>query len=283
MANKVIFSIQTQLEMEGRQLKGLTPNKDGVFTGIPLTVLGTHSRNMVNYDKSSMLQCITDPHSNIAQAVTEGNLEGEWGHPMLDNDKSINRLLRIERTLVSHRIIKLYGVDDPSTGLTIVYGDIKPYGPYGKYLKDSFEDPTINTAFSLRSAAIKTSVQDGITYKRVLALVTFDAVGTPGFLRASKRYRDINALESLDNSKAIEQIVKDGDVEIEVTKDQFMKARESVTKEAGLETIITDQRVLDAFCCDKVTVKDTVLSRSNGCFFDGGKKVSIFDKCFSMI
>lgn len=280
MASNVIFSIETQVEMEGRQLKAIKPNKDGVYTGIPLTVLGTNSRNMVNYDTQSVIQCLTDPKGRFAANIATGDMEGEWGHPFLSGDKTIDRLLHIERTRVSHRIVKVYGKKDDSTGLTMIYGDIKPFGPYGEYLKKSFEDPTQNTSFSLRSAAIKTGVENGITNKRMLALVTFDAVDGPGFLRASKRFRDPEA--SNENLQIISEESKKLDASIECTKEQFLKTQKSL-KDAGVESVVlTDQRVLDAFCCDKVTIVNRAVSRLKGNYFSDGEQVSVFDMCFGV-
>ena len=48
MDKQVVFSISTQLEMEGRQLQAIKPDKNGVYKGIPLTVIGVASRNRVD-------------------------------------------------------------------------------------------------------------------------------------------------------------------------------------------------------------------------------------------
>ena len=76
MAENVIFSISTEMEMEGRQLKAVHPNKDGVFTGIPLTVIGCNSRNNVNYERESVLKCLTDENSRFAANIKTGDMEG---------------------------------------------------------------------------------------------------------------------------------------------------------------------------------------------------------------
>ena len=279
MAGNVVFSISTELEMDGRQLKSVKPNKDGIYTGIPLTVIGCNSRNNVNYEKESVLRCITDAQSRFCANVKTGDMEGEWGHPLLEGENCLSRLLYIDRTRVSHFFTRVYGKEE--NGITIIYGDVKPFGPYKQCLIDSFEDPTRNTSFSLRSAA-KPIGQDasGIVQKKMIALVTFDAVDGPGFLMASKRYRDpalaTESFKPIVSDKAIQ-------VDFSVEKKQFLDLVEQ-HKTAGLESMeIFDQRVLDAFGCDKVTIKEriTVKPVGHNQFVDAsGKNISVFDSCF---
>lgn len=280
--NNVVFSISTQMEMEGRKLKALKPNKDGVYTGIPLTVIGCDSRNNCSYEKNSVLQCITDMKSRFAANVSTGDMEGEWGHPFLAGDHSLDRLLYIDRTRVSHFFTKVYGVDC-GNNIIMIYGDVKPFGPYGEYLEKSFQDGMRNTSFSLRSAAQKTGVKNGITQKRMLSLVTFDAVDGPGFLKASKRFRDPNvATESYGIALDATRKFDVRDIEVSASKEQFLQTQEKL-QSVGQESIITDQRILDAFMCDKITLRDTVLTRgaSPKLFANNGKNVSLFDMCFS--
>lgn len=257
MSSNVVFSISTEMEMEGRQLKAVKPNKDGIYEGIPLAVLGCKSRNNVTYETDSVISCLTDGSGRFASNVATGDMEGEWGHPFLHGDATLDRLLYIDRTRLSHYFTKVYGkkTDD---GLIMIYGDVKPFGPYGQYLKESFEDPNRNTSFSLRSAAVKTGVSNGVTNKKMLALITFDAVDGPGFLKASKRFRDPDvATESLGLDL---DPYRGYDVEIPVDREKFMHAQESL-KTAGLESLITSQAILDAFQCDKVIIREKIYAK----------------------
>lgn len=277
MADNVIFSISTEMEMEGRALKAIKPDKDGIYRGIPLTVIGVNSRNNVNYEKESVMQCLTDAQSRFAANVKTGDMEGEWGHPFLQGEKCLDRLLWIDRARVSHYFTRVYGKEE--NGIIIVYGDVKPFGPFKQSLIDSFEDPNRNTSFSLRSAAVKTG-QDaaGIVQKRMLALVTFDAVDGPGFLMASKRFQDkAVATESMQVTLKPKIL----NVDFSVNRKQFMDATE-YRKAAGMESIVLDQRVLDAFGCDKITIKEKVVSYAGHNQFvdDKGVNTSLFDACF---
>ena len=277
MAENVIFSISTEMEMEGRSLKAIKPDKDGVYKGIPLTVIGVNSRNNVNYTKESVLHCLTDTNSRFAANIKTGDMEGEWGHPFLEGKESLGRLLYIDRARVSHYFTKVYGKEE--NGIIIVYGDVKPFGPFKQNLIDSFEDPNRNTSFSLRSAAVPIG-QDaaGITQKRMLALVTFDAVDGPGFLMASKRFQDKSVATAGMSVRLKPGILN---VDFSVNRTQFLDAQE-YRKASGMESVILDQRVLDAFGCDKLTVKETVIKAvGHKQFVDAaGKNVSLFDTCF---
>ena len=259
MANNIVFSVSTEMEMEGRQLKAVKPNKDGIYTGIPLTVIGCNSRNNVSYEKQSVLKCLTDVTSRFAANVQSGDMEGEWGHPLLgdgDSNATLNRLLYIDRTRLSHYFTRIYG-KDMGDGIIMIYGDVKPFGPYGQYLKDSFEDPRRNTSFSLRSAALKTGVADGIVQKKMISMVTFDAVDGPGFLKASKRFRDLDvATESLGIDL---DPMRGYNVDLTVSKEEYLKTVRAM-ESAGMESIIENQAVLDAFNCDKVKIKEKYYS-----------------------
>ena len=222
-------------------------------------------------------------HKRTSFDVGAGDIKvftaGEWGHPLLTGGNCLERLLHIERTRVSHFFTRVYGKEE--NGLIIIYGDVKPFGPFKQCLIDSFEDPTRNTSFSLRSAAKPIGQSaDGIVQKRMIALVTFDAVDGPGFLMASKRFRDPDvATESL-HPHVSDNIIQ---VDFSVNKKQFLDSVE-YRKAAGFESFeVLDQRVLDAFGCDKVTIKETTTLTAvghNQFVNEAGKNVSLFDACF---
>lgn len=276
--NKVIFEVATELEMNGRQLKALKPDKDGIYKGIPLTVIGQKSRNNVYYDPQSVIQCMTDPNSRFVMNLKSGDLEGEWGHPLLsskDPNEIVGRLLYLDRKCVSHHFTRVYA-EDIGGGKYIVYGDVKPSGPYGKTLSENFQDPTRNVSFSLRSATTVTGQRDGITFKKMLVLFTFDAVDGPGYAEACKRYQHAG-VEGLETSFGDDGAC----VEYSASKKDFLSALESF-KLAGHESKIVDQRILDVFGCDEVVVKDRVLRRigPSGYANPDGTRVSLFDHAF---
>lgn len=278
MDNSVVFSISTDLEFRGRQLKSVKPDKDGVYKGIPLTVIGLNSRNGVNYRRESVISCLTDPKSRFVMNLKSGDLEGERGHPFLgvDPKAAVARLLYLDRTKISHYITRVYTSPlDANSDSIIVYGDIVPSGPYGEYLKQDFEDPKRNASFSLRAATQIIRKSNGVTYKEMLAMFTFDSVDGPGYVECSKRFQD-PAFESLGIN------VSKNNIDINVNKEQFLNVTKSFEM-TGQESKIIDQRVLDAFGCDEVVIKEKVLRKVKGGFIDQtGARVSLFDQAFGL-
>jgi hypothetical protein len=199
------FSVSIEQTLDNRTLKAHKPDKDGIYRGIPVCVLGKPSRNRKTYDVASVLNGITNPNSAFNIALREGSLEGEWRHPTvmpgLTKEELIVTLMLIRRELVSHYFVKVYSKTTRDQKFTIVYADLVPFGPMGEWLKASLEDPKRNTNFSMR-AVVNERGDDGMgnDCRTVLALVTFDAVGSSGYGEASKRYALEGGLEGLDTS-----------------------------------------------------------------------------------
>ena len=112
MNNKSLaFSVQTMQTVLGNGLKSIKPDKDGVFKGVPLAVIGKPSRNNVIYDQNSFIESITNPNTRFYKSLVEGGLEGEWGHPTnigLNNKDAIMRTMQIDGSRVSHYFTKVY-------------------------------------------------------------------------------------------------------------------------------------------------------------------------------
>ena len=233
------FSIQTMQTMNGGSLKALTPDKDGFYNNIPLMVIGKPSRNKVLYEPSSVQASMADPKSNFYKNLAEGNLKGEWGHPlpMSTKEATIIRTLRIYEPNVSHYFRRIY--TDRVGEYTIIYGDVKPCGPMGKYLTESFQDPNRNTSFSIRTlCSAPRMLPGGIQQKSIVAMSTIDAVSGPGFEEASKRY-----------AVGYESFTKD--IATFTTKDLFESS--AMLDGLGFEAIHC-QEILDRLESDKVTI-----------------------------
>lgn len=91
----------------------------------------------------------------------------------------------------------------------------------------------------------------------MISMVTFDAVDGPGFLKASKRFRDPDvATESLGIDL---DPMRGYNVDLTVSKEEYLKTVRAM-ESAGMESIIENQAVLDAFNCDKVKIKEKYYS-----------------------
>jgi hypothetical protein len=183
----VMLSVSVMKTMNNKDMRAVKPDSNGVYKGLPLGVIGQASRNGSEYDVESMVFALSNPASIFYKKLTEGNLRGEYGHPVVKDKSDIIRIAQVDPKCISHAITGIQ--TKKGEGYTMIYGDIKPCGPYGKYLKETLEDDQLTTSFSLRSLCDKPTTKPGnIQYKVVRALVTFDAVDMPGFEMASDRY-----------------------------------------------------------------------------------------------
>lgn len=278
------FSVTTMVIDDNRSLKKPPIDKDGYYTDVPAAVIGTVSRNNTCYDAPSFIQQLKGP-SNFSKRVMEGVAASEYGHPFIANPNSsegIARLLHIEPTRISNHIrsVSVRHIDD--LDIDMVFMDTKPAGPYGKYFEESMEDPTRNTAFSLRG--LSKAHQDPRTHvihKSLFAFVTFDSgvVGS-GFKETTKRYI-AGARESLgvDENQNISCESIDT-YDISVNADDL-----AVLRTQSLETI-SDSELNDIIKAKRIIIGKTeigIISRDSSMLIDNeGKKRHIFTSFLSV-
>jgi hypothetical protein len=238
--SSVNFVVETLVVRNGRKLSGLRPDADGYFKSVPIAVLGIPTRNNTYYDIDSIVKEMTSGTSAINMTLSDGNLYGEWGHPYLDPTKpDLQRLLTIKEDRQSHHFRKIYTGEQLDNGGVVVYGDIKPTGPYGKILYDQLIDPYMNSSFSLRSiCSERRDSKRNLVLRTVKKLVTFDAVGAGGYAEASKRY--VGANESL-----------------KLEYEDFINAD---TGEYACESI-TDRDILDIFGATDIVINRQTLGK----------------------
>lgn len=195
--DKISFSVDVLAIKNGRKLGRIRPDENGYYE-MPLAVLGTVTDNRTYYEVEDFVAQLTSPTSFINRCIANATLYGEYGHPLiavLPEDQRLPRLMIIDEKSVSHHINQIRTGEKLENGGRILYGKIKPFGPFSEKLQNSLDDPCLNTSFSLRSIAH--SRQEGaITRRRIKHLVTFDYVNAGGYSEASKRYAP--AVESID-------------------------------------------------------------------------------------
>ena len=168
----------------------LRPDENGIYKGLPMMVLGEVTQQQTYYDPQSLMDQVTSPTTRFNMVLQQGKMFGEYGHPSFlgfnsDSDK-LQRLTTVEEKNVSHVFTSLY-TDPPATnGSVVLRADIKPFGPMGSYLKEGLDDPIINTAFSLRAFVDTKMRPDGLKYRVVRSLTTFDCVGASGYKNTDK-------------------------------------------------------------------------------------------------
>lgn len=190
---KLFLFVGIMDSFDGRKLQALTPDEDGYFSGVPLSVFNEKSLNGCYYDTDSYYRHLTDLNSVFNIKLRHGNLYGEWGHPK--DDKDLQRICSIDRDQESHHFKAVYTAKNPAAGKPpIIYGDLKPSGPKGQYLQASLMNKHENSAFSLR--CIMTEQYDATLragVRTVEEFITYDSVDMPGYLYGSKWYVEATA------------------------------------------------------------------------------------------
>lgn len=273
----LVFSVQTLKTTAVGSLRSMTPDEDGFYRKVPLSVIGVPSRNNINYNVASMERAMRNPKGSFFQGV-KGGLEGEWGHPILaglDKHAALSRLSQVDRNLVSHYIVNIVVEKSRDGDFSVVYGDVKASGSNGKHLTEAFADRNRDCSFSLRSLTSmpQARANSAIKDKSVVAMVTYDCVNTPGFELASKRGMT-GGTESM--------LFEEEDYQVGSIED--FGSVSGLAETIGYESI-NCQEVLDLLESDKVAVsiEDTevgVFNTLTGKFSNGLRESSAFHKMF---
>lgn len=184
MATNINFVIQSmEIKTGSNTFFKSIKDKEG-FYSLPGFVFDEPSRNKKIYDTNSMIDCVSNPATRFYRMLTEGNLRGEWGHPIT---KDFDRLTKIDEKSYALWIGKIW-VGELKTGEKVIWVKFKTCGPYGKCFEEALEDPHMNSSLSIRVACVDGPMQAGgnqLLYPK--CMVTFDAVGGGGYMQACKR------------------------------------------------------------------------------------------------
>lgn len=232
--NQFSFDIQTFRVKDGKTLGSIKPDNDG-FYDLPIMPLGKPSRNNIKYGEKSVVDSMNNVNSRFYKLLSEGSLEGEWGHPLVDVNKQVymQRIVQVDRNNVSHYFNRIYS-KTTEQGTTLIRGKFKPFGAKKQYMQEALDDPNFNIAFSIRTLCTPPKIINGIQHKDITHMITIDAVGGPGFEESSKRY----ANESIEVPVTIHDLVK----------------LEGMPELVGVESF-NDEELFDILGTDKVSVE----------------------------
>lgn len=170
--------------------------KDGNYREIVLGAFNAFnaSGHYYAYSANSKLADIFKESSDFMRRIAAGQLYGEYDHPKTDpkmtrQDLFIRRMT-VDTDRVAAHIRRVWLVPDAVEDIKgrkciAVIGEVAPSGPFGKYLEESFENNSQNTAFSIRCFTKDTPV-NGVLTKQIIEIVTWDVVESPGICCASK-------------------------------------------------------------------------------------------------
>lgn len=242
--DRITFNVETLVVRDGQKLARPRPDADGYYTSFPVAALGAATRNLTYYDVDEFVKQIVSPDTYFNKMLTDGTLYGEYGHPSiadLPHAAQLSRLSVVAEERISHHFRKVSTGDKLESGGRLVVADVKPVGQFGAVLKESLEEPYINTAFSLR-AITADRMEGSLRRRKMRKLVTFDAVAASGYAEATKRFctQNTGSVEMLQiqidperdlaciESAALESFSKTELAEIFKT-DQIAQVRREVT------------------------------------------------------
>ena len=257
--NNYSFDIGS-ITLEKANQRAMKPNKDGIYEGLVMMVLGAPSRNGKLYEIESMVQAISSPDSCFYKKLIAGQAAAEICHPYIKDESDLGRIATIDMTKVSHIVMRMYTGKPTEKGHIVVYGDVKPYGPYKDVLIESLESPILNTAFSLRSLVEKIgTTPEGYINQRVMALICIDGCECPGYAAASKIH------SASDEGLSIP---------LQPGKNQ------PLMKQLVSQEVISDHQLEDMLGLDKIKIMHHSYDITNKNLMSDGKPVDIFHTLF---
>ena len=275
------FVIETMEVVDGQKLKSAHPDKDGYYT-VPLAVIGRTTLNHTYYIPEQFIESMTGVNSPFAMQVRNGTMYGEWGHPYT---KDLNRISIVMEKEISHHIRKVY-TRDLGDGTTLILGEIKPFGPYGKHLEESLANPWMNTAFSLRSLCTEVfNRMENRVDRTIKYFVTFDAVGSSGYKESTKRFVNLGTgSEGLSHN--VPTLIDKTNISYEISHDQFFTEDGGMLPAFESSHVITDEWLLDFFGAKEIRLSTQIepvrhFSGSDNVIAKNGNRQSLISALWS--
>lgn len=197
----------------------IKPNADGSYT----CVVGGFNcfNNTGEYYELERSKPLFHESSIMQINAKNRSLKGEYGHPKplpgQDMTSFIGRAARIEETLVSHCLTRIWlqenGRDREGRPVVWVMADIVPCGPYGDALRKDFEAGLVNVCFSVR-AFTDPDIWARERRRVMTRIMTYDYVNLPGIQFATKydspTMEDFHKPFSISSDMVDELIVQSG-------------------------------------------------------------------------
>jgi len=219
----------------------LKPMAGGIYYKINAGGFNIPNRAGIRYRLNDYVQECMREDSDLNRRVSNGQVQCELGHPpqyyfeykngvivqtpITEVFQWIHRLRTILEPHVCGSIRKIHwnmhgGVNDPVDNQI----EVRPFGIHKQVMQDSFDDPDINTAFSIRTVIKPWKM--GQMVREVDYFSTYDMVIEQGMLDACKHRTA--GLEDLQGSAGLEDLmtsqlkVSDVDAGMTATFDEFL-------------------------------------------------------------
>lgn len=172
----------------------LQKDADGYYT-VVLGALECYNHSGAWYPGGPQVEDVILNQSGMLQRrIKSGNCRGEYGHPNRLPGQSIQEYLargvKIMEDRIAFHISEVWlDYDNVKTEdgkrVVAVMAKVKPSGPMGYILEQQLQNPKENVCFSVR-AITKDTVVNGVVYKTIIQIITWDYVNEPGIQVASK-------------------------------------------------------------------------------------------------
>lgn len=194
--------------------------------------------------------------SSLMRRIRNGSLKGEYGHPKflpgMSKRDFIARILTINEDCISHHIRNVKIETEKVKGqagerVIAIMGEVKPAGPHGPALKESFENRHENVCFSIRSMTNDVYDHRGVLTKTLQEIITWDYVNEPGISVANKFQAP--GLEARQKNGEILATLED----VSFTFENLMEVRKlhESMKGVGVESSMIIDNVIKALGWDK--------------------------------
>lgn len=170
----------------------LRADEDGYYTVI-LGALDSYNSAGAYYPMAGAESVFMDS-SSLKRRIASGNCRGEYGHPQRAPGQSIQehvaRCMRIHEPNIAFHVSEVWldadSIKAPDGRKVVaVMAKIRPCGPQGHVLEAQLRNPKENVCFSVRALTIDTIV-NGVVYKVIKQIITWDYVNEPGIAVATK-------------------------------------------------------------------------------------------------
>lgn len=194
----------------------LIPDQNGYYT-MPIGGLNVFNSQgaLYTYEDAKHL---FETSSVFQRKIKKAALYGEWSHPEQQPGESLgkymNRMSHVNEKNICVHFSEIWLDTEIKKPEVLIMAKLKPFGPYGKFLQDSLDNPLIDTMFSIRSFTTDRIINNK-KIKKLEEIITFDFVSEPGIYLATKYHSP--SLEGF-NYKAIELNVSKEKTEIEITE-----------------------------------------------------------------
>lgn len=166
---------------------------DGYYT-VVLGALDFFNSAGQFYPNGASAQELFKASSSFMRRIASGALRGEMGHPRMTPGMSMRDFMyRCNDILESNVCVHIRKVWIDYTSVkgpdgrpcVAILGEVKPSGPMGSALAESFKNPSENVCFSIRSFT-RDIPTGGVIHKHLQQIVTWDCVNEPGISVATK-------------------------------------------------------------------------------------------------